>query len=165
MTTATPMRKTVDAVHDFLDPAEQLSETLRPPIQGRYQYRVRIYEGGGPGRAPAIPVVVVTDATPGHEVKDMAWLSNDAPRLAPAVLRAHLPAATAFHWITPSIFVQGLPQPSGDVFEQTRFTVFGAHQVGYDQQPRPSQSPALETQAAIRSRSDVEALIGERLDA
>ncbi len=161
MTTAASMRKTIDAVHDFPDPAEHLPETLRPPIQGRYQYRVRIYQGDEPGQAP---VIVVTDATPGHETKDMAWLSNDAPRLAPTVLRAHLPAATAFHWITPSVFVQGLPQPAGDVFEQTRFTVFGDHQVGYDEQPRPSPSPALETQAAIRSRSDVEALIGERLD-
>ncbi len=164
MTTATSMRKTVDAVHDFPDPAEHQSETLRAPIQGRYQYRVRIYEGDGLDQAPAIPVVVVTDVTPGHETKDMAWLSNDAPRLAPAVLRAHLPAAAAFYWITPSVFVQGLPQPESEVFEQTRFTVFGGHQVGYDERPRPSQSPPLETQAAIRSRSDVEALIGEKLD-
>ncbi len=164
MTTATSMRKTIDAVHDFPDPAERQSDILRAPIQGRYQYRVRIYEGDGPGQTPAIAVVVVTDATPGHETKDMAWLSNYAPRLAPAVLRAHLPAATAFYWITPSVFVQGLPQPAGEVFEQTRFTVFGDRQVGYDERPRPSQSPALETQAAIRSRPDVEALIGERLD-
>jgi hypothetical protein len=50
------------------------------------------------------------------------------------------------------------------LFEATQFAVIGDGQVAYREAPRSGEQPPKEPQAALLSRAELEALIGQPLE-
>lgn len=138
------MRKTLDQTFSY--PEEDPSK----PSPG--QYRLRIYEDES-----APPVVVATDLT--LDQGNVGWLAGRAPHLAGTVAQAHLTTQQELRWMTPYE-----AEADKNMFAELTFAVLSNRQVAYHGTPRPSTSPPLQSQSRLRTRADVETLIGEKLD-
>ncbi len=139
------MRKTVDQLCDY--PA---GPTSPDPAGG--QYHLRIFEDA------QAPVAVVTDAS--SQGPNTQWISGHGPQLAATVARSHLPAAREIRLLS----AYTAPDAAGDLYEHSRFGLLENGQAVYRERFRQAGSPALQPQATILSRAEVESLIGQQLD-
>ena len=138
------LRKILDQTYNY--PVEH------PPKATAGRYRLRIYTEDG-----VVPAVVASDLE--ADKRNVAWLAGHAPHLAGSVARDHLPDCQALRWIT-----QYYGEADADLFEVTHFAVLVNRQVACRDRPRPSASLPIQPQSTIQTRSDVEVLLGEKLD-